>query len=166
MVMATYVRPNLSPAAVTLTSDSFDALAKVSEAFVFVYLGMALLAFPIFSHHTLWLLTIVALAACLVGRLHVFPLLLLATRLQPGRQDEDTAAVRAGAGVGTRLQRCDAAASNRGANARRGAPRLRPAHALCIWFSGLRGGVAFALAAASYGARSSTPRCQSWTLEP
>ena len=127
-----------SAAAILLTSGCFDALAKVSEAFVFIYLGMALLAFPIFSHHTLWLLTIVALVACLLGRLHVFPLLWLAARLQ--------------------AQRCGGAEARRPASAQ--APLgLRPKHAVCIWFSGLRGGVAFALAAASYEARDFPARC-------
>ena len=129
---------NVSAAAILLTSGCFDALAKVSEAFVFIYLGMALLAFPIFSHHTLWLLTIVALVACLLGRLHVFPLLWLAARLQ--------------------AQRCGGAEARRPASAQ--APLgLRPKHAVCIWFSGLRGGVAFALAAASYEARDFPARC-------
>ena len=121
-----------------LTSGCFDALAKVSEAFVFIYLGMALLAFPIFSHHTLWLLTLVALVACLLGRLHVFPLLWLATRLQ-----------RCG-GAGPTSARRPASQASLG---------LRPKHAVCIWFSGLRGGVAFALAAASYEARDFPARC-------
>ena len=119
-----------------LTSGCFDALAKVSEAFVFIYLGMALLAFPIFSHHTLWLLTLVSLVACLLGRLHVFPLLWLAARLQ-----------RCGGGAEARHPASQAPL------------RLRPKHAVCIWFSGLRGGVAFALAAASYEARDFPMRC-------
>ena len=122
-----------SAAAIVLTSGCFDALAKVSESFVFIYLGMALLAFPIFDHHTLWLLTLVALGACLLARLHVFPLLWLAMR----------------------LQRCGGAAARRPA----AQAQLGPKHALCIWFSGLRGGVAFALAAASYEARDFPARC-------
>ena len=141
MVMATYTRPNLSAAAVRLTSELYDALAKVSEAFVFVYLGMALVAFPIFStHNTLWLLALVALAACLLGRLHVFPLLFLATR----RQHRATATT-------------DTAAS--------ASSTLGASHAFCIWFSGLRGGVAFALAAASYGAKDFPAVCGGFATE-
>ena len=120
-----------------LTSGCFDALAKVSESFVFIYLGMALLAFPIFDHHTLWLLTLVALVACLLARLHVFPLLWLAVR----------------------LQRCGGAAAREAARRPAAQAPLGPKHALCIWFSGLRGGVAFALAAASYEARDFPARC-------
>ena len=139
MVMATYTRPNLSAAAVRLTSEIYDALAKVSEAFVFVYLGMALVAFPVFSHDTLWLLALVALAACLLGRLYVFPLLFLATR----RQHRATTSASASTSSFT----------------------LTAAHASCIWFSGLRGGVAFALAAASYGAKDFPAVCGGFAAE-
>ena len=39
--------------------------------YVFVYLGMAIVSFPIF-HGTVWLLVAVSAAACLVGRLHIY----------------------------------------------------------------------------------------------
>ena len=71
ITMATYVRPSMSPAGLELTRDLFEALAKGAETFVFVYLGMAAVTFPIF-HNTVWALAAATLVACLVGRLHVF----------------------------------------------------------------------------------------------
>ena len=71
ITMATYVRPSMSPAGLELTRDLFEALAKGAETFVFVYLGMAAVTFPIF-HNTVWALALATLVACLVGRLHVF----------------------------------------------------------------------------------------------
>ena len=131
--MATYVRPSLSHAGLGLTRDLFEALAKGAETFVFVYLGMAAVTFPIF-HNTVWALAVATLFACLVGRLHVF----------------------LGAAVTNCLRRasCD--------RARGTACTISLKQSFCIWFSGLRGGVAFAIAAASYGDLDFPTRCGGW----
>ena len=47
--------------------------------------------------------------------------------------------------------------------ARAGPPRtITLKQSFCIWFSGLRGGVAFAIAAASYGDQDFDVRCGGW----
>ena len=131
--MATYVRPSLSHAGLGLTRDLFEALAKGAETFVFVYLGMAAVTFPIF-HNTVWALAVATLFACLVGRLHVF--------------------------LGAAVTNCLRHASR---NRARGAARtISLKQSFCIWFSGLRGGVAFAIAAASYGDLDFPTRCGGW----
>ena len=46
-------------------------IAQIAETYVFVYLGMAFVAFPIFDsldYRLIW----VALATCFVGRVHIF----------------------------------------------------------------------------------------------
>jgi sodium/hydrogen exchanger 8 len=117
IVMATYTRCNFSEESVTLTAGAYKCIALVAETFVFIYLGMALVTFPIFDH-TVWMLTFWAILACFVGRLHIF--------------------------VGSWLANCF-----RGPNS-----ELKPIsgpYAFIMWFSGLRGGVAFALASLSFG---------------
>jgi len=137
IVMATYARPNLSDAAVVLTRDLFEALAKGAETFVFVYLGMAVLTFPIFSH-TVWLLAACTMVACLFGRLHVFVGAAITNAIRRGTREKG----RAGA-----------------------ARTISVKHATAIWFSGLRGGVAFAIAAASFGDSDFGTRCGGWVRD-
>ena len=71
IMMGLYARPGLSPAAAQLTHDLYATLAKVAETFVFNYIGMAFVTFPIFNP-TVWRLACATLLACFVGRLHVF----------------------------------------------------------------------------------------------
>ena len=66
VVMGLYVRPGLSPAAAQLTHDLYETLAKVAETFVFNYIGMAFVTFPIFNP-TVWRLAAATLLACFVG---------------------------------------------------------------------------------------------------
>ena len=49
IVMASYARHSLSAAGRQLTEDSSQTAARIAETFVFVYLGMAAVAFPIFE---------------------------------------------------------------------------------------------------------------------
>lgn len=88
--------------------------------------GRAWFTFPVFQS-TVWLLALVALVACLVGRLHVYVGALLTNHFfrQPG-----------------------------GAK-----PPISRGSMFVMWFSGLRGGVAFALAAVSYGNADFPQRC-------
>jgi len=71
MVMAAFTRRVMSQEAVALSSDAYKGIATIAETFVFVYLGMAVITFPIF-HHTAWRLFGVATLACFVGRLHIY----------------------------------------------------------------------------------------------
>ena len=91
---------------------AYKAVAAIAETFVFVYLGMAAVTFPIF-HNTVWALAFATLVACLVGRLHVF--------------------------LGAAVTNCARRASR---DRTRGAARtISLKQSFCIWFSGLRGGV-------------------------
>merc|ERR1719291_737131 len=126
IVMATYTRHNMSDhepgvekgkgGAVVLTARIYKCVALVAETYVFVYLGMAIVTFPIFEHTTVWLV-IVAIGACFVGRLHIY--------------------------VFSFIVNCF-----RGAES--SPPPISGTYMHIMWFSGLRGGVAFALAAVSY----------------
>lgn len=122
MVMATYTRYNFSEAAVELTARAYKCVALLAETYVFVYLGMAVFAFPIFNH-TVYKATVVALLACFVGRGHIYIgswlFNLGRTTAQPGEKQK-------------------------------GMPKISKAYMFVMWFSGLRGGVAFALASVSF----------------
>ena len=65
MLMAQYTRNCFSENAKVLTSQVYKCMAVVAETFVFVYLGMASFAFPIFNHPSM-MLVLIALAACFV----------------------------------------------------------------------------------------------------
>ena len=99
-----------------LTAQAYKCLAMVAETFVFVYLGMAVFTFPIF-HGTVWLLSLISMLACLVGRLHIY--------------------------LGSWLTNCARDATT-------ALPPISSTYQFIMWFSGLRGGVAFALAAGIY----------------
>lgn len=125
IVMAKLTRENFTLSAQTLTADAYKTVAKVAETYVFIYLGMATVTFPIFSH-TVWMLVLVSIAACFVGRLHIYVGSLLTNLFRRGVEGA-----------------------------------LRPISAVymfVMWFSGLRGGVAFALAANSF-AQKDFPSC-------
>jgi len=136
IVMATYTRRNLSSAAAGFTRDLFEAVAKGAETFVFVYLGMAAFTYPIFSN-TVWPLAAVTLVACLIGRLHVFATAYVTNYSRAHCHGSPTSVARP-------------------------ARVLTNKHSVCIWFSGLRGGVAFAIAAASYGDNDFRQNCGGW----
>ena len=117
IVMATYTRLNLSKTAVMLTSKAYKCIALIAETFVFVYIGMAIVTFPIMEN-TVWAFVVVALGACFIGRLHI--------------------------PIGSGLTNCC-----RGPESH--PPRINGAYQFIMWWSGLRGGVAFALATMVYG---------------
>jgi len=125
MVMATYTRPNFSPRAVRLTARAYKVVALIAETFVFVYLGMATITFPIFSY-TVWHFFFWATLACFVGRLHIY--------------------------IGSFITNCFRDATSK-------PPPISPAYSFVMWFSGLRGGVAFALASVSYVAGDFPSTC-------
>ena len=98
---------------------------------MFVYLGMAFVAFPIFENVD-WALIIVATLACFVGRLHIF--------------------------VGSIL-------TNLGRNPLTHPKPISAIYMFVMWFSGLRGGVAFALASVSYAHHDFSQKCGGFTPE-
>jgi len=124
IVMAKLTRENYTKSAKALTHDAYKTFAKVAETYVFIYLGMATVAFPIFSH-TVTFLILIAIAACFVGRLHIY--------------------------VGSWL-------TNSFREPGGSLPPISNLYMFVMWFSGLRGGVAFALAANSY-AQKDFPAC-------
>ena len=48
--MALFLRHSLSDEASTLTARVYKVVATIAETYVFVYLGMAFVAFPIFTN--------------------------------------------------------------------------------------------------------------------
>ena len=123
--MSQYTRHNFSDEAATLTSRTFKLIAKAAETYVFVYLGMAVFTFPIF-HGTVWLLSLISMLACLVGRLHIYLGSWLTNRWRAPDSDP---------------------------------PPISPEYKFVMWFSGLRGGVAFALASVSFGNQDFGEHC-------
>jgi len=125
IVMALFMKHSLSPPAAKLTAALYKVVAQVAETYVFVYLGMAFVSYPIFENVD-WSLTIVALMACFVGRIHIF--------------------------VGSAI-------FNRGRNPLVVPKPISAIYQFVMWFSGLRGGVAFALAAVSYDNEDFSQHC-------
>lgn len=125
MVMATYTRPNFSPRAIRLTARAYKCVALIAETFVFVYLGMAVITFPIFTS-TVWQFTFWATMACFVGRLHIYIGSWMTNWFRGPDSDP---------------------------------PPISPAFQFVMWFSGLRGGVAFALASVSFVALDFPQTC-------
>ena len=64
IVMALFMRHSLSDEAAKISSALYKVIATIAETYVFVYLGIAFIAFPIFAHLDLNLV-VVALGACL-----------------------------------------------------------------------------------------------------
>ena len=116
---------SLTVASLTLTSRRWPA-------------GEAVFTFPIL-HNTVWRLVLVALVACGLGRIHVIIGARLTHLARLDRSPEG--------GASTKRRRALAALSPAAASA--AAPTIHGL-SLVLWWSGLRGGVAFALAASSF----------------
>ncbi|XP_073391243.1 sodium/hydrogen exchanger 5 isoform X2 [Physcomitrium patens] len=110
--MRYYTAPNLSLAATQLTTSFFQMLAKLSETFVFIYMGVAMFLEQL-SWHSFGF-TFFTIISCLIARIaNIYPCSWLINLRRPISKK-----------IPTRFQ-----------------------HAL--WFSGLRGAMAFALASQS-----------------
>mmetsp|Transcript_12151 Transcript_12151/g.41265 ORF Transcript_12151/g.41265 Transcript_12151/m.41265 type:complete len:700 (+) Transcript_12151:36-2135(+) len=118
IVMAKYTRDNLSAEAGVLTARGFKCVALLAETYVFVYLGMAAFAFPIFKHTT-WKMVGVAILGCALGRLQIYIFSIFTN-----------------------------VCFRSGPNAKM--PKISATYMHVMWFSGLRGGVAFAISAVGY----------------
>eukprot|EP01028_Stygiella_incarcerata_P013430 TRINITY_DN82303_c0_g1_i1.p1 TRINITY_DN82303_c0_g1~~TRINITY_DN82303_c0_g1_i1.p1 ORF type:complete len:659 (+),score=180.15 TRINITY_DN82303_c0_g1_i1:97-1977(+) len=83
VVMAYYVKPNLSVVNQSMSSDVFRVLAFISETLVFAYLGLAVFAF---DHKIHIGIVIVTLIGCLLGRFcNIYPLSALLNRFRENK---------------------------------------------------------------------------------
>lgn len=145
IVMAKYTRDNMSEPAAVLAARAFKVVALLAESFVFVYLGMAAFSFPVLrAAH--WRLVGLALLACALGRTHVYALSHVANRWRgssagftPGPHMPEWARSRAPAWVANAHLLPDPLL-----------PPISRTYQHVLLFSGLRGGVAFAIAAVAY----------------
>jgi sodium/hydrogen exchanger 8 len=112
IVMARYTRRNLTETTASTSLSFFKILAKISETFVFIYMGLSLfLGHQTFSMLSMWLLLLVSFIGMLIARVcNVFPNIFLVNKRRSPRN------------------------------------KITKNHQLFLWFSGLRGAIAFALA--------------------
>ena len=187
VVMSTAFRPLMGAEAARVATTTFRAAALTAETFVFIYLGEAIFSFPIL-HGTNWRLVGVALVACGLGRSHVFLGVKLANLYRGTAGSIHSRSCGGGGGggalagvTGCRMVHPEISSCSSNGNGKSGggalARRLSSAHALSplpapyldsgvslvVWWSGLRGGVAFALASASYGSGDFTEHCGGWS---
>lgn len=112
IVMARYTRRNLTETTSSTSLSFFKILAKLSETFVFIYMGLSLfLGHQTFSMLSMWLLLLVSFIGMLIARVcNVFPNIFIVNKRRSSRT------------------------------------KITKNHQLFLWFSGLRGAIAFALA--------------------
>jgi len=125
MVLAHYNSYNLSPTAHIASEQIFSTLATLSETMVFLYMGMD--CFTGRFGKTDMLFSVMALGFCIVGRfLNIFPLAGLANMCRESYYMHDASG-----------------RSNKSADGNR---RITSQMQFVLWFVGLRGAIAFALA--------------------
>lgn len=126
ITMANYTIENMSEKAQSMTREMFKVAAMFAETFVFIYLGMAIFSFQeagklIMLEDVKIRLIAIAIGACLFARLfNIIPCSLLINCFRKEQPEPGT--------VG----------------------KVSWVYMFIMWFSGLRGGVAFAIAATNY----------------
>lgn len=129
MVLSHYNSYNLSATAHVASEQIFSTLATIAETAVFLYMGMGVFTGRFSNYDPLF--SLLALLFCLVGRaLNIFPLAWVANLCRSRRSSMDGGASSHG---------------SQGEKSSKG--RKIPLKMQCVlWFAGLRGAIAFALA--------------------
>lgn len=125
MTMAQYTRENLSKEGKSLTSDMYKVVASIAELFVFIYLGMAIFTFQRESSSSLLLLENM--------RVRLFVVAIIACLISRVFN----------------IVPCSVLV-NLFRNSPGSLPKISWTYQFLMWFSGLRGGVAFAIAVANF----------------
>jgi NhaP-type Na+/H+ or K+/H+ antiporter len=128
ITMAHYTRDLLSEDAMSLTKDMYKVLAKIAESFVFIYLGMSIFSFKNLTQtdHSLVMLHEMKIRLVLVG---IFACLV--ARL-------------------FNILPCSLMVNCRRTGPPATLPKISGGYQFLMWWSGLRGGVAFAIAVANF----------------
>ena len=135
MVLSHYNSYNLSPTAHVASEQIFSTLATIAETIVFLYMGMGVFTGK-FSKYDFFF-SILALTFCVIGRfLNIFPLSWLANMTR----NRSTTSRRNGFDSS---QRSDSSNLSCTADGNR---RITLKMQVVLWFAGLRGAIAFALA--------------------
>ena len=130
----------------------FKLLAFLTESSVFLYLGLSVFGLGYMNHYHATLITS-ALVMCVVSRAaHVYPISYVVNRLAERSGSSNALGGNGGNALGSSSARgsprggAAAAATARLVGARPGEERIPPRTQHMLWFSGLRGAVAFACA--------------------
>ena len=123
---------NLSETALTASEQIFATLATISETAVFLYMGMGVFTGRFKNYDPLF--SVLALLFCLLGRaLNIFPLSAIANICRSGGSAMD------------RSRRSSSSTGSQGATSS-GDRKITFQMQCVLWFAGLRGAIAFALA--------------------
>jgi len=126
ITMSVYAFDNLSEGAQTLTTQMYKVAAKLAESFVFIYLGMSVFAFQAANHSLLMLSNNMQISLVLVG---IFAILV--ARL-------------------FNIYPCSLIVNMFRRGPPHSLPKVSQKYQFVMWWSGLRGGVAFAIAVVNY----------------
>jgi len=132
VVLNHYNSYNLSESALTASEQIFATLATIAETAVFLYMGMGVFTGRFSNYDPLF--SLLALLFCLIGRaLNIFPLSAIANLCRPGSSGMDSSRSSRGSRNGEILSSS-------------GDRKITLKMQCVLWFAGLRGAIAFALA--------------------
>ena len=141
MVLSHYNSYNLSPTAHVASEQIFSTLATICETVVFLYMGMGVFTGR-FSKYDFFF-SVLALGFCIVGRfLNIFPLSWLANLTRQQQQQRSTRQ----SSSSWLTNGSEQSQSSTGSNTASGSRRITLPMQFVLWFAGLRGAIAFALA--------------------
>jgi sodium/hydrogen exchanger 8 len=130
MVLSHYNSYNLSPTAHVASEQIFSTFATIAETVVFLYMGMDLFTGRFGKYDLLF--SVLALGFCVIGRfLNIFPLSWIANLCRSKSPVMDDSSARSG------VSHSSTAAGSR---------RISLPMQCVLWFAGLRGAIAYALA--------------------